>query len=140
MKVKRGMSSAMIHHVTLVMLLVFALPIQTVQGGLSHAECKLLVNILVSACSEVINRKPPSDYCCQRIRVTPEECVCPRITPQLAVLIPELELRREDRSGLRPARPSPPQVWKHHNSINESKTWKSKHSAVHDQNICIYNN
>ncbi|KAK9167771.1 hypothetical protein Scep_002962 [Stephania cephalantha] len=87
MKVKRGMSSAMIHHVTLVMLLVFALPIQTVQGGLSHAECKLLVNILVSACSEVINRKPPSAYCCQRIRVTPEECVCPRITPQLAVLI-----------------------------------------------------
>ncbi|KAK9095845.1 hypothetical protein Sjap_021342 [Stephania japonica] len=84
MKVKKG-SSVMIH-VTLVVLLIFALPIQTVQG-LSPAECKLLVNILVSACPEVINRKPPSAYCCQRIRVTPEECVCSRITPQLAVLI-----------------------------------------------------
>ncbi|MBA0602808.1 hypothetical protein Gorai_002975, partial [Gossypium raimondii] len=53
----------------------------------SAAECKGERNILVNACNGVIRQKSPTPYCCQRLRVTHVNCVCPIITPQLAALI-----------------------------------------------------
>lgn len=53
----------------------------------SAAECKQERKILVNACKAVITRKPPTPYCCERLRVTHVSCVCPVITPQLAALI-----------------------------------------------------
>ncbi|TYG37553.1 hypothetical protein ES288_D13G150600v1 [Gossypium darwinii] len=53
----------------------------------SAAECKGERNVLVNACKGVIRQKSPTPYCCQRLRVTHVNCVCPIITPQLAALI-----------------------------------------------------
>ncbi|MBA0575653.1 hypothetical protein Golob_024353, partial [Gossypium lobatum] len=53
----------------------------------SAAECKGERNILVNACKGVIRQKSPTPYCCQRLRVTHVNGVCPIITPQLAALI-----------------------------------------------------
>ncbi|KAJ0037919.1 hypothetical protein Pint_23204 [Pistacia integerrima] len=51
------------------------------------AECKEERRLLVDGCKSLLIRKPPSGYCCERLRVTHVNCVCPIITPQLAALI-----------------------------------------------------
>ncbi|XVE57542.1 hypothetical protein DITRI_Ditri04bG0098600 [Diplodiscus trichospermus] len=58
-------------------------------GGaeLSAAECKEERSLAVNACKPVVYGKLPSPECCQRVRVTHLECVCPVITPKLAALI-----------------------------------------------------
>ncbi|XP_059630942.1 uncharacterized protein LOC132273864 [Cornus florida] len=56
-------------------------------GALTEAQCHEERNILVSACKPVLTRKPPSPFCCERVRVTHVECVCSVITPKLAPLI-----------------------------------------------------
>ncbi|KAJ4710462.1 Bifunctional inhibitor/plant lipid transfer protein/seed storage helical domain [Melia azedarach] len=53
----------------------------------SAAECRKERGILVNACKPVVIRRPPSAYCCERLRVTHVNCVCSVITPQLAALI-----------------------------------------------------
>lgn len=50
-------------------------------------ECKEDIRLGVNACKSVINGKSPSADCCQRIRVSHVECICPVITPKLAALI-----------------------------------------------------
>ncbi|KAF8380640.1 hypothetical protein HHK36_028130 [Tetracentron sinense] len=55
--------------------------------ALTAAQCKQERNILVSACTPVLKMKPASPFCCERLRVTHIDCVCPIITPQLAALI-----------------------------------------------------
>ncbi|KAH9776924.1 AAI domain-containing protein [Citrus sinensis] len=40
----------------------------------------------VNACKPIIYGQPPSPACCQRVRVSHVECVCPAITPKLAAL------------------------------------------------------
>jgi Probable lipid transfer len=57
------------------------------QAGLSAAACKAERRALVNTCKPVLYGMLPSAQCCQRIRVTHLECVCPIITPKLAALI-----------------------------------------------------
>ncbi|XP_021291943.1 uncharacterized protein LOC110422378 [Herrania umbratica] len=54
---------------------------------LSDAQCKEERNLGINACKPVVYGKLPSPECCQRVRVTHLECVCPVISPQLAALI-----------------------------------------------------
>lgn len=61
--------------------------IEMVSGELSSAECKQERKIGINACKPVIYGKLPSAECCQRVRVSHIECVCPVITPKLAALI-----------------------------------------------------
>ncbi|XVF10936.1 hypothetical protein REPUB_Repub07fG0226300 [Reevesia pubescens] len=43
----------------------------------SAAQCKQERSLAVNACKPMIYGKLPSPECCQRIRVTHLECVCP---------------------------------------------------------------
>ncbi|KAJ8531035.1 hypothetical protein K7X08_025766 [Anisodus acutangulus] len=55
--------------------------------ALTPAECKAERTILVNACKSVVTRRPPSPFCCQRLRLTHIQCVCSVITPKLAALV-----------------------------------------------------
>ncbi|KAK6275801.1 PREDICTED: uncharacterized protein LOC18605249 [Theobroma cacao] len=57
------------------------------RGDMSPSQCKEEQRLLVNACRAVIFGRSPSPSCCERVRVTHVECVCPVITPQLAALI-----------------------------------------------------
>ncbi|KAK9198275.1 hypothetical protein WN944_013459 [Citrus x changshan-huyou] len=58
-------------------------------GGkeLSPSQCSKERRPGVNACKPIIYGQPPSPACCQRVRVSHVECVCPAITPKLAALI-----------------------------------------------------
>jgi hypothetical protein len=54
---------------------------------ISAAQCKEERRIGINACKAVLYGKLPSPACCERVRVTHIECVCPDVTPKLAALI-----------------------------------------------------
>ncbi|XP_022777085.1 uncharacterized protein LOC111318464 [Durio zibethinus] len=54
---------------------------------LSAAQCKKERSLAVNTCKPVVYGKLPTPECCQRVRVTHLECVCPVITPKFAALI-----------------------------------------------------
>ncbi|MQL79060.1 hypothetical protein Taro_011478 [Colocasia esculenta] len=56
-------------------------------SGPNGRECRLERRVLVNACKLVIYGKPPNPQCCERVRRSHFECVCPAITPKLAALI-----------------------------------------------------
>ncbi|KAL5709522.1 hypothetical protein ACHQM5_020202 [Ranunculus cassubicifolius] len=57
-------------------------------GALLNAvQCKEERRIGLEACKSVIYGKLPSPQCCERVRVSHVECVCPVITPKLAALV-----------------------------------------------------
>ncbi|KAH9699588.1 AAI domain-containing protein [Citrus sinensis] len=56
-------------------------------GGLSPSQCSEERRLGVNACKPIVYGQPPSPACCQRIRVSHIECVCPAITPKLAAFI-----------------------------------------------------
>ncbi|CAK9157950.1 unnamed protein product [Ilex paraguariensis] len=58
-----------------------------VSGDTSPSQCKNEKRLLVNACRAIIFGQNPSAVCCQRIRVTHVECVCPYVTPKVAALI-----------------------------------------------------
>ena len=60
---------------------------QMAKAELSPSQCKQERNQLVNQCRPVIFGRNPSANCCQRVRVTHVECVCPYITPKFANLI-----------------------------------------------------
>ncbi|XP_024176377.1 uncharacterized protein LOC112182160 [Rosa chinensis] len=56
-------------------------------GDTTPSQCKEEKKLLVDACKAVVTGSDPSAYCCQRLRVTHVECVCPYVTPKLANLL-----------------------------------------------------
>ncbi|KAK4844332.1 hypothetical protein QYF36_018937 [Acer negundo] len=54
---------------------------------LSAAQCKEERRIGLNECKHVLYGKLPSLSCCERLRVTHVDCVCPLFTPNLAALI-----------------------------------------------------
>ncbi|TXG51237.1 hypothetical protein EZV62_023761 [Acer yangbiense] len=54
---------------------------------LSAAQCKEERRIGLNECKPVLYGKLPSPSCCERVRVSHVECVCPLVTPKLAALI-----------------------------------------------------
>ncbi|PSS32458.1 Nuclear transition protein like [Actinidia chinensis var. chinensis] len=59
----------------------------SVQSQTSPSQCKEEKRLLVNECRGVIFGQNPSASCCQRVRVTHVECVCPSVTPKLAAII-----------------------------------------------------
>lgn len=55
--------------------------------AMTAEECKEERRVLVNACKSLLARVGPSSVCCQRLRVSHVECVCPVVTPKLAALI-----------------------------------------------------
>ncbi|KAJ0054349.1 hypothetical protein Pint_01332 [Pistacia integerrima] len=64
---------------------VFEIPM--VKGAISPSQCEQEKRLLVNACRAVVLGQNPSANCCQRVRVTHFECVCPYVTPKLAALL-----------------------------------------------------
>ncbi|XP_008786508.2 uncharacterized protein LOC103704828 [Phoenix dactylifera] len=56
-------------------------------AGMSAAACKAERRALINACKAVLYGELPSPPCCERVRVSHVECVCPVITPKLAALV-----------------------------------------------------
>ena len=56
-------------------------------GAVSGADCKEERRVAINACKPILYGKDPTPACCERIRVTHIECVCPVITPKLAALV-----------------------------------------------------
>ncbi|KAF8379184.1 hypothetical protein HHK36_028613 [Tetracentron sinense] len=50
-------------------------------------ECKEERRLGTKACRPVVYGSVPSPACCERVRVTRIECVCPFVSPKLADLI-----------------------------------------------------
>ncbi|XAR70555.1 hypothetical protein NMG60_11027448 [Bertholletia excelsa] len=55
--------------------------------ALSAAQCKEERRLGLNACKPVMYGKLPTPACCERVRVSHVECVCPVITPSLAALV-----------------------------------------------------
>ncbi|GJZ68208.1 histidinol dehydrogenase, chloroplastic isoform X1 [Tanacetum coccineum] len=53
----------------------------------TEAECKEEIRLGVDACQSVLFGRLPTASCCQRVRDSHVECICPAITPRLAALI-----------------------------------------------------
>lgn len=84
---RKNIESGKAYMLFMIVMVAFMMMSADVSGAQSAAQCKEERRILVNACKSVITRRPPSAYCCQRLRVTNVNCVCPVITPQLAALI-----------------------------------------------------
>ncbi|KAJ4849313.1 hypothetical protein Tsubulata_019115 [Turnera subulata] len=80
---------AMATHILLVVAVLCLLEVMINKAGaeLSAAACKEERRIGLNACKPVIYGKLPSPECCERVRVSHVECVCPDVTPRLAALV-----------------------------------------------------
>ncbi|KAA8522140.1 hypothetical protein F0562_012825 [Nyssa sinensis] len=73
--------------VLLVLTVVGKWEVKMASAALSAAQCKEERRIGINACKPVVYGKLPTPECCERVRVSHIECVCPVITPKLAALI-----------------------------------------------------
>ncbi|XP_057487247.1 uncharacterized protein LOC130773302 [Actinidia eriantha] len=73
--------------VVVLLVVVVSGGIASVQSQTNPSQCKEEKSLLVNACRPVIFGQNPSASCCQRVRVTHVECVCPSVTPKFAALI-----------------------------------------------------
>ncbi|XP_022893772.1 uncharacterized protein LOC111408206 [Olea europaea var. sylvestris] len=55
--------------------------------GLRPSQCKEERRLATNTCRPVVFGQPASPECCQRVRVSHFECVCPMFTPKLASLL-----------------------------------------------------
>ncbi|KAK1356470.1 AAI domain-containing protein [Heracleum sosnowskyi] len=55
----------------------------------SSSECKEEQRLGANACQSAMlnNGKKPSEACCERVRASHVECICPAITPKIAAMI-----------------------------------------------------
>ncbi|XP_059625304.1 uncharacterized protein LOC132268481 [Cornus florida] len=68
-------------------MVVMIVGVSMVYGEMSPSQCKQERRLLENACKPVIFGQDPSPNCCQRVRDTHVECVCPQVTPKLAALL-----------------------------------------------------
>lgn len=73
--------------ILLVVVVLGMWEVNKADAALSAAQCKEERRLGLNACKPVIYGKLPSPACCERVRVSHLECVCPVITPKLAALI-----------------------------------------------------
>ncbi|XP_038685860.1 uncharacterized protein LOC119985643 [Tripterygium wilfordii] len=69
------------------LIVVAVLEVPAAKGAISPSQCKEEQRLLVNQCRAVISGSNASPACCQRVRVTHWECICPSVTPKLAALI-----------------------------------------------------
>ncbi|XP_038685862.1 uncharacterized protein LOC119985645 [Tripterygium wilfordii] len=80
----RSSSSSWFMMLVVALIVVAVLEVPAAKGA---NQCTEEQRLLVNECRPVILGRNASPACCQRIRVTHWECVCPAVTPQLAALI-----------------------------------------------------
>ncbi|KAL5748370.1 hypothetical protein ACOSQ2_025667 [Xanthoceras sorbifolium] len=73
--------------VLLVVAVVGNWEVKMAGAELSAGQCKEERRIGLNECKPVLYGKLPSPSCCERVRVSHVECVCPVITPKLAALV-----------------------------------------------------
>ena len=73
--------------VMIVVVVVFMWEVKTGRAEVSAEECKEERRIGIDLCKQVVYGNDPTPACCERVRLTHLECVCPMITPKLAPLI-----------------------------------------------------
>ncbi|KAK1564703.1 hypothetical protein Q3G72_009651 [Acer saccharum] len=83
---KQQGSSLMV--LVVVVLVVVVMKNEVVSGAvLSPSQCMEERRLGVNACKAVVFGQAPSAACCERVRVSHFECVCPVVTPKLTSLI-----------------------------------------------------
>ncbi|KAI6707439.1 hypothetical protein NL676_010401 [Syzygium grande] len=80
------------------------------QLEVSPSQCQDAIRQGIGACMAIAMGQPPSATCCSRIRVTHTECMCPLITPEVAVMI-DVDRAKKLVKGCR-RKILPIQVWK----------------------------
>ncbi|KAB5564159.1 hypothetical protein DKX38_004213 [Salix brachista] len=73
--------------ILLVLVVLGIWGVNRADAALSAAQCKVERRVGLNACKPVIYGKNPSPACCERVRVSHIECVCPDVTPKLAALV-----------------------------------------------------
>ncbi|KAJ0049290.1 uncharacterized protein LOC116133139 [Pistacia vera] len=71
----------------MVLVVVGMCEVKMASAELSAAQCKEERRIGLNECKAVLYGKLPTPACCERVRVSHMECVCPVITPKLVALI-----------------------------------------------------
>ena len=70
-----------------ILLYIWGNNVQMARAEMSPTECKQERKIAGNACQPVLYGKSPSAECCQRVRLTHLECVCPYVSPKVASII-----------------------------------------------------
>lgn len=73
--------------VVVLVVVVVAMCMSRINGAVSPSQCEEEKRLAVKECKAVVFGQQPSAACCQRVRVTHYECVCPVVTPKLAALV-----------------------------------------------------
>ncbi|KAK9059174.1 hypothetical protein SSX86_021793 [Deinandra increscens subsp. villosa] len=73
------------------------------RAGPSAAQCKEERALGVNACRSLTEGKGLTPQCCQRVRVSHAECICPDVTPGMLALIGDVNraVRLVERCGRR---------------------------------------
>ncbi|XP_049377228.1 uncharacterized protein LOC125842071 isoform X3 [Solanum stenotomum] len=82
-----NMMNKMIWSMVFLVILYGNWEIKIVKGEVSESICREERRIGKKACLSVLVGMNPSAECCERARVTHEECFCPIITPKLAAIL-----------------------------------------------------
>ncbi|CBI38538.3 hypothetical protein VitviT2T_024226 [Vitis vinifera] len=61
--------------------------IHLASADMSPTECKEERKLAGNACRPMLYGQNPSANCCQRIRVTHVECICPYVSPKVASIV-----------------------------------------------------
>ncbi|KAF3433228.1 hypothetical protein FNV43_RR24330 [Rhamnella rubrinervis] len=73
--------------VSMMVVVLVMVMVGKANGDLSSRQCREEKDLLVKECQDVIHGQNPTQSCCQRVRLTHAECVCPLVTPGIAILI-----------------------------------------------------
>nr|XP_043627244.1 uncharacterized protein LOC122598822 [Erigeron canadensis] len=72
---------------SLAIVLMLMMLLAMVSAAPNARQCKKERSLALNACKSVMYGRPPSSYCCQRIRVSHTKCICSVITPKVAALV-----------------------------------------------------
>ncbi|XP_062087160.1 uncharacterized protein LOC133793953 [Humulus lupulus] len=81
----------------IVVVLVVVMP-PPMAKAVTPSECKEERRQLVNECRPMIFGENPSSDCCECLRVVHVECVCPNLTPKIAILINVQRTAKQIRS------------------------------------------
>ncbi|CAI9095595.1 OLC1v1031583C1 [Oldenlandia corymbosa var. corymbosa] len=99
----------MYNHSRSIMALLMMLALLSSTGNSnksSEAECKKERRLGMIACKPLAHGYLPSPECCERMRNTNPECVCPLITPEMAAKVDiQSALRIAESCGITVPRP-----------------------------------
>ncbi|KAK3019667.1 hypothetical protein RJ639_003211 [Escallonia herrerae] len=107
--------------VLLVLALLSMWDVKMASAAPSPAECKEVQRLGINACLPVSFGQQPSAACCERVRVSNGECICPAISPSLASRIGNDRFVRLVRGC---GRSFPPRGKYYRSSMNDELCWQ----------------